>query len=271
MNEMKERFQQSAFNRIDHYKISLDNYKQGSTGLKHCYRSLNNAKDLLFLKGKEFFDKEHFNPFQVEIKRRLQLKYGKFFYLRDLYNQYDKDILKQYKKDNTVKRKMNMGRNNDLTNVRLLDDWYQQKIIMRKLKKKTQKEIEEEEKRKKKQEEEKKNKSDGPAWKTFRKGATYRDSLQHFSKVMEMKKQRELEIVERKLLEKQRRQFKRIRLESPSTPKKFDSKNKKVKAHNRLGTVVVSDQKIKSMITAYLKRLIRPSLSISERSREFER
>jgi hypothetical protein len=44
-----------------------------------------------------------------------------------------------------------------------------------------------------------------------------------------------------------------------------------VKAHNRLGTVIVSDLKIKNMIVAYLSKPIRVSLSITERSREFER
>jgi len=60
-------------------------------------------------------------------------------------------------------------------------------------------------------------------------------------------------------------------LESPGNSKKFDSKNKAVKAHNRLGTVVVSDLKIKNMIQIYIKKPIKQSLSITERSRDFER
>ncbi len=85
-----------------------------------------------------------------------------------------------------------------------------------------------------------------------------------------MRKEKQ-EIMERKALAKQRKTFKRIRLDSPDSPTSFGKKGKKKDFNNRLGTVVVGDEKIKIMIENYLKRKLKNTLSIVDRARICER
>ena len=50
----------------------MDAYQNGGKVSGHCFRSIYNPQDWLMLKGKEFFDKEKLNPYQQEVKKKLQ-------------------------------------------------------------------------------------------------------------------------------------------------------------------------------------------------------
>ena len=86
---MKKRFQNSQHNRCSYYKIHVDSFAAGGPKNKRLFRSKWNPKDWNILKGKEFFNDEKMNNYQKRVKRKIQRKHGKYFYLRDLYNQYD--------------------------------------------------------------------------------------------------------------------------------------------------------------------------------------
>ena len=94
------------------------------------FRSIANVKDWAILQGKEFFNKEKLNPYQGIVKKKIQQKHGKYFYLRDLYKQYDMDIWKQAKKETKNKKKAALEHEQDLMQVRLLDDWHQNTVIL---------------------------------------------------------------------------------------------------------------------------------------------
>jgi hypothetical protein len=98
-----------------------------------------------------------------------------------------------------------------------------------------------------------------------------KDSLENFGLVQELMRKEKQEIMEREKLMKRRKTFKRIRLDSPDSPTSFGKKGKKKDFNNRLGTVVVGDEKIKIMIENYLKRKLKNTLSIVDRARICER
>ena len=80
-----------------------------------------------------------------------------------------------------------------------------------------------------------------------------------------------LELEARKALAKKRKTFKRIRLDSPDSPTSRGRGGKKKDFNNRMGTVVVGDEKIKIMIENYLKKKLKNSASIVDRARICER
>ena len=116
--EMEKRLRSSLHNRIKHYKISIDRFSGGTKKQKNMFRSLANPQDLQLLKGKDFFNKETLNPYQRNIKRKIQHKHGKYFYLRDLYNQYDMDIHRQSRQEQFNKKKKELQLEEDLMQVR---------------------------------------------------------------------------------------------------------------------------------------------------------
>jgi len=99
-----------------------------------------------------------------------------------------------------------------------------------------------------------------------------KDSLENFGLVQELMRKEKLELEARKALAKKRKTFKRIRLDSPDSPTSRGRGGKKKDFNNRLGTVVVGDEKIKIMIENYLKRKIKiflPNRSRSKENRDF--